>query len=88
MVQNEVDKFSIDIHSKFDITLNHLMLYYHLSSRGGFIFSSVVFASCIVSIHAHSPIYCCTISTIEYHLISIAYDYVKYKFSLSLSLSL
>ena len=25
MVQNEVDKFSIDIHSKFDITLNHLM---------------------------------------------------------------
>ena len=22
MVQNEVDKFSIDIHSKFDITLN------------------------------------------------------------------
>ena len=25
MVQNKVDKFSIDIHSKFDITLNHLM---------------------------------------------------------------
>ena len=25
MVQNEVDKFTIDIHSKFDITLNHLM---------------------------------------------------------------
>ena len=25
MVQNEVDKFTIDIHSKFDITLNYLM---------------------------------------------------------------
>ena len=25
MVQNEVNKFTIDIHSKFDITLNHLM---------------------------------------------------------------
>ena len=23
------------------------------------------------------PIYCCTIKTIEYHLISIVYDYVK-----------
>ena len=50
---------------------------YHLSSRGGFIFSSVVFASCIVSLHTHLPIYCCTINTIEYHLIPIVYDYVK-----------
>ena len=48
-----------------------------LSSRGGFIFSIVVFASCIVSLHTHLPIYCCTINTIEYHLISIVYDYVK-----------
>ena len=32
---------------------------------------------CIVSLHAHLPIYCCTINTIAYHLISIAYDYVK-----------
>ena len=76
MVQNEVDKFTIDNHSKFDITLNHLMSSY-LSSRDGFIFSSVVFASCVVSLHTHLPIYCCTINTIEYHLISIVYDYVK-----------
>ena len=77
MVQNEVDKFTIDIRSKFDIALNHLMQFYHLSLRGGFIFSSVVFASCIVSLHTHLPIYCYIINTIAYHLISIVYDYVK-----------
>ena len=42
MLQNEVDKFTFNIRSKFDITLNHYMLLYHLSPRGGFIFLSFV----------------------------------------------
>ena len=53
------------------------MKFYHLSLRGGFIFSSVVFASCIVSLHL--PIYCCTIISNESHLLSTVYAYVKYK---------
>ena len=61
-------------------TLRSSRLNYSL--RCGFIFSSVVFASCIVSLHTHLPIYC-TINTIAYQyyyhydLISKVYDYVK-----------
>ena len=44
MVQNKVDRLTIDIYSKFDIP-NTIIL----SSTCGFIFSYVAFASCIVS---------------------------------------
>ena len=74
MVQNKVDRVSISIHSKFDIPLiNHLVEYYHLSLRGGLIFSNIVFASCMVSFHNHLPIYCCTIHSVASHLLPIVY---------------
>ena len=87
MVQNEVDRFTIDIHPKFDIPLTTL-LFYHLSLRCGFIFTSEVFASCIACLHNYLPIYCCTIISIASHLLSTVYAYVKEKVFIIISLSL
>ena len=42
--------------------------------RGGFIFSSVVFAPSIVSLHNHLPIYCCTIISIVLYCIMRPYN--------------
>ena len=58
MLQIEVDRLTIDIHSIFDIAET---IEYELFLRGGSIFSNVVSASYIVSLQSHLPIYCCAI---------------------------